>query len=35
MNGDLVFLVFVALVPPLWFAIALVGLIARKARARP
>lgn len=33
MRGDLVFLVFAALVPPLWLAIGLVGLVARSRRS--
>lgn len=32
MNGDLVFLVFVTLVPPIWLAIGLVGLAIRSKR---
>lgn len=33
MNGDLVFLVFVTLVPPIWLGVGLVGLALRSKRA--
>ena len=32
MNGNFVFLVFIALVPPLWLGIGLVGLVVRSRR---
>ncbi len=32
MNGTLVFLIFISLVPPLWLAIGLIGLAVRTRR---
>ena len=32
MNGDLVFLVFATLVPPLWLGIGLIGYAIRSRR---
>jgi len=34
MNGDLVFLVFATLVPPVWLVIGLVGYATRTKRSR-
>jgi hypothetical protein len=34
MNGDLVYLVFASLVPPLWLAIGLTGAILRSRGMR-
>jgi hypothetical protein len=33
-NGDFVYLVFAALVPPIWFAIGLAGVGIRRAKRR-
>lgn len=32
MNGNLVFLIFISLVPPLWLGIGIIGLVVRTRR---